>query len=202
MTTVKVLLALIVSAGLVLALAPSSQANPLSALYYQLFHEENGDWVEYNQSDPFPTVGGNLWRYDYEIQNLGLSPYVSWMTVFVDDDNVDHSDYASLPGALAPADWTVTVTEPTIPIPGFDNPWRVHYEIAHVAGAILPGESLGGFSLSFTWKEDYLPGPQSFQIGDGISENGETQVVPEPATLILLGSGLAGLALFGRRKSS
>ncbi|MCJ7541564.1 MAG: PEP-CTERM sorting domain-containing protein [Desulfobacterales bacterium] len=40
-------------------------------------------------------------------------------------------------------------------------------------------------------------GNGSFPIGD---EGGNHAAVPEPATLILLGSGLVGLAGFGRKK--
>jgi hypothetical protein len=201
MTKVKALITLMVFLGVGVLWAASSEANPLTYLYYQLFHEEGGNWVEYQQGDAFPVVGGNLWKYEYEIHNAGLQPYVSWMTIFFDDDNVDHADYAPVPGAATPANWGVTIVEPTIPIPGFDNPWQARYVISDLAGIINAGETLGGFSLTFTWNEDYLPGAQNYQIGDGISEVGETLVVPEPATLILLGSGLAGLVIFGRRRT-
>ena len=52
------------------------------------------------------------------------------------------------------------------------------------------------------------PAPQSFtssavikpDVGGGTSDGGGASPVPEPATLLLIGTGLVGLAGFGRKK--
>ena len=38
------------------------------------------------------------------------------------------------------------------------------------------------------------------QADNGDVENGNNHVVPEPATILLVGSGVIGLAMYGRKK--
>ncbi len=68
-----------------------------------------------------------------------------------------------------------------------DSSWH-HYEIVFIAGNI---------HLMF---EDFSGGAGRV-AGDAYFDNVELEAVPEPASLLLLGAGLMGLALRRRRKS-
>ena len=61
------------------------------------------------------------------------------------------------------------------------------------------------FIVSFVWQGSGTPGSQYFEVYDPDyvvldSESGQTSQVPVPSALLLLGSGLAGLAGFKFRK--
>jgi len=62
----------------------------------------------------------------------------------------------------------------------------------------------GEYTVRYTWLNDqYAPKlglDANIQINSVFFDNTETAPVPEPGTLLLLGSGLAGLALYRRKK--
>ena len=74
---------------------------------------------------------------------------------------------------------------------------------AYDALALQDGASLAdSFVVSFVWLGSGVPGSQFFEVYDpdfNTIESGETAPVPEPATILLVGSGLLALAGLGKR---
>jgi len=57
------------------------------------------------------------------------------------------------------------------------------------------------YEYRFTWINDqWWDGDANIQINSAFFDNTASASVPEPATVLLLGSGILGLAMFGRKK--
>ena len=98
------------------------------------------------------------------------------------------------------ADWDVITWDPDLGIPD---------DGAYDALAWVNGASLADpFTVSFVWLGSGTPGAQPFELYTldwasgtvAITDFGSTAPVPEPATLVLLGTGLLGFAGAGLRK--
>lgn len=100
-------------------------------------------------------------------------------------------------GASAPTGWTATVSGNS-----------VQYVASSSAYDIQPGQSLSGFGYSATFSPTQLAAAPNSGESDAytaglFSDAGvifTVQAVPEPSALGLLGAGVLGLALAGRRK--
>lgn len=145
-------------------------------------------------------LGGNQWTYDYTVAAAAGDPTIDEFTIYF-----DYTLYENLTAAVSPSGWDPLVIQPdTSPSDGFFD------ALALVAG-ISPGDSLGGFAVSFDFLGTGTPGAQSFDIVDPNTfetlSSGFTSIassntsVPEPNTLALMVLALVLLLTFRSRFS-
>lgn len=144
-------------------------------------------------------LGGGLWKYDYILYNTSDPGYDIYDFTLYFDPAV------TITNILLPSDWGFISNEAPPASGRYHNfiDWMSLLPGEPIAGAdIAPGTSLNGFSftsdvrlasLSF---DVYLTDPNPPY--DPNLYSGNTASVPEPSTILLLGSGLAGLV--GLRK--
>ena len=136
------------------------------------------------------TPGENLWQYSYTVGDYSFDMDYGFTIYF------DHSAYSNLedPVPYVNDDWDPIVWQPDTSIPD---------DGAYDALALEDAASLADpFVVSFVWLGSEVPGSQFFEVyapDFNIIQSGETAPVPEPATLLLVGSGLLGLAGFRKR---
>lgn len=148
------------------------------------------------------SLGGNLWRYDYTINNTTPSIGFDGFTVYFDVNS-----FELLTGATAPANWDLLVLEPdtTLPADGL-------YDALHLGGPVGDGVSLSGFSVSLTYLGAGTPGAQPFELymSDpfAVVYTGETSELrdpgqlPEPTSLALVLLAIGGAAASRRSRHS
>jgi len=162
---------------LVLLLFPVGKSHAIQILYEAT-----------NLADTTP--GKDLWEYSYTVSDYSFNMDYG-LTIFF-----DYSLYSNLedPPPYVNDDWDPIVWQPDTAIPD---------DGAYDALALQDGASLSDpFVVSFVWLGSGVPGLQFFEVYDpGFNTigSGETAPVPEPATLLLVGSGLLALAGLGKR---
>lgn len=146
-------------------------------------------------------LGGGTWEYEYTVTNDTLLTDIEEFTVFFEYGLYDNLIVTT---PLAP-DWDELTADPDI-IFGF--PVDGSYDALASGAGIAPGNTASGFSVSFDWLGVGTPGSQPFDIVDpstfltiasGTTTSSSGAPVPEPGTLMLLGSGITGLSFFCKR---
>ncbi len=146
-------------------------------------------------SGQYNPLSGNAWQLSLTVSNDGSLSSIPGFSVYFDS-----TLFSNLASPLAPATWDPLLLQP---IPGIADGLFDAY-VYDDADALTPGQSIGGFSLTFDYLGSGAPGALPFEIyeidlagnfvllGDGTVT---IQAVPEPASLWLTALGLAALPL-------
>ena len=146
------------------------------------------------------SLGGNLWQYSYTITNTSPSLSFNELTVYF-----DYGRYSSLSLLAAPVGWDPIVIQPDTGIPA-DG----YYDVLNLSGPLAPGESISGFSVSFSYLATGVPGAQPFDLIDastfalvyaGTTSAATVAAVPEPETYAMMLLGLGILGVTARRRT-
>ena len=137
-------------------------------------------------------LGADRWEYTYSVTNNSMSSSIEEFTIYF-----DLGLYENLAVGSTPTEWDAIVIQPD---PALGDGF---YDALALVTGIAPGATVSGFSVSFDWLVAGIPGSQLFEVVDPITfdilDSGNTAPVPEPATLLLLGSGLIGLIGIGKK---
>jgi hypothetical protein len=144
--------------------------------------------------------GGDLYEYAYHVSGFTFYQDYGFSTFFDPGSYGDIEPFGQPFGSVTPpnSDWDTVSVDPDPLLPG---------DGLYDALALTNNASLADpFRVQFIWQGSGTPGSQPFQVYyfDGqqfeMIAEGDTAPVPEPGTMLLLGSGLVGLAGLRRRK--
>jgi len=140
-----------------------------------------GTLIRYNLT----ALGGSQFEYEYTVTNdsliIPIEEFTIWFDVHLYDNLVITTEEP-----LA-SQWDEIILKKT----GFELP--MGYDAKSLTGGIQPLQVVSGFSVKFDWFGTGIPGSQYYEIVNPSTfvtiDSGYTVLVPEPATLLLLGFG-------------
>ena len=136
--------------------------------------------------------GAGLWMCEYEVINTNLDTPAKGFDIFFDPglySNITFPDGGSVD------QWNEVIAYDI----DFNLSKYTTYGAMENGSGILPGGSVSGFVVTFSWLGSNIPQPQDYQIYDSsfdVLDSGQTVIVPEPATFLLF----AGTALLVRKR--
>ncbi len=148
----------------------------------------------YNEIDK----GTGWWQYDYTLFNTSPIGHVGidLYDLFLYFDPLASLNVLSMPSGW---DWTDGA--------GFVEVFSMNPGAPPVGTDIVPDTSLSGFGFEFDYQAGMLPFDATFvnpyDLDNPFVVSGTTapkSSIPEPSTILLLGSGLAGLAMIRKRR--
>lgn len=130
-------------------------------------------------------LGSGRWEYTYDVKNVSLESPIEEFTIWFDYGRYDNL-LVTTPDPLA-GNWDEIVLQPE-PVISDDG----LYDALTLALGIGEGEIVSGFSVSFDWLDEGVPGSQYYEIvvpdtsPMEVIDSGWTRPIPEPSTLLLL----------------
>lgn len=143
--------------------------------------------------------GSGNWGYSYTITNNdisgGLYVFDIYFPTVSSPEAFNYSNFTETANP-DPTNWSSTIFPPSNP-----GDLSAIYDVEAQNTPLALNASLYGFEVSFTYTGSAVLGSQYFEIYNtdfNLLESGDTVLVPEPGTMMLLASGIFGLVGFRR----
>ncbi len=153
----------------------------------------NASVVQYSLT----SLGGNSYQYEYTVSNDGsLGGDIEWFALQFDPSLYDETSLTIVTPEPLNSEWDQLILGSGLLIPAA-------YDVFAVSNGIAQGTSQTGFAVQFAWLGAGLPGSQTFEIYDPVSNDlidSGTTVVPVPGAFMLFLSALFGMGLFNVKR--